>query len=118
MRYQKIVLDDAKIEKGIREGKLIPFSKILNEMKNDPKEWAGYLRIAKEFDEENERLLLARKIKNARLKSKMTQEQLARKLKTKKSYISLIESGKQNISHDYLEKVVKAMGRRIEIVIY
>lgn len=60
---------------------------------------------------------LARRIRKAREKSNITQAQLAKRLHTQPSAISRIESGKQNISIDYLEKICEAIGRPYRIKI-
>ena len=48
-------------------------------------------------------------IKQQRIKCALTQEELAIKLKTNRHYISNIESGKVNMSLNYLDKVLKKL---------
>jgi ribosome-binding protein aMBF1 (putative translation factor) len=75
----------------------------------------GAAQIIKRFN-----MSTARKIKKARENANLTQAQLAKKLKTQPSAISRIESGEQNISTEYLIKVLEATGTpyKIDIKIY
>ena len=50
------------------------------------------------FDRDAEAFILAERLKQERLNAGLTQEQLAAKIGTKKSYISRIENGIQDIS--------------------
>lgn len=47
----------------------------------------------------------------------MTQEELAKKVGTQKSNISRLESGNYNPSLDFLIKVVRCLGKELEIKI-
>lgn len=58
---------------------------------------------------------VARQIIQLRMKSGLTQGQLAEKVHTKQSEIARIENGKQNISLDKLKKIAEAMGGTVEI---
>ena len=49
------------------------------------------------FDENAQMFIISEMLKDARKEAKITQEQLAEKTGTKKSYISRIENGKGNI---------------------
>ena len=49
------------------------------------------------FDREAEAFILAERLKEERRKAGLTQEQLAAKIGTKKSYISRIENGKTDV---------------------
>lgn len=60
---------------------------------------------------------VARQLIQLRMKSGLTQEQLAEKVHTKQSEIARIENGKQNISIDKLKKIAEAMGGTVEIQI-
>ncbi len=114
-------LSEEKIKKGLEDGTLIDFRDILNERLKDPDYKARFEKIYQEELEENRLLIrnrLARKIKKARKLAGVTQEELARRMKTKKSYISALESGKQNISVEYVVKIATALNRQVEIKIY
>ena len=54
-------------------------------------------------------------IKEMRLESGMTQEELAEKLKTKKSVISRMENHSEDIRLSTLQKVASVFGKRIQI---
>ena len=49
------------------------------------------------YEEKSQMFIISEMLKDARKKAKITQEQLAEKTGTKKSYISRIENGKGNI---------------------
>lgn len=49
------------------------------------------------YEENSQMFIISEMLKDARKKAKITQEQLAEKTGTKKSYISRIENGKGNI---------------------
>ena len=58
------------------------------------------------------------KIRNARESLDMTQEQLAEKVGTKKSYISRLENGKCDIQLSTLYKIFEfGLGRRVNLLI-
>lgn len=54
-------------------------------------------------------------LKQAREDAGLTQEDLARKLKTKKTAISRIENHAEDLKLSTLEKVAVALGRRLQI---
>ncbi len=76
--------------------------------KQDPKFW-------KDFDERFETFKLGVLLKQARKDAGMTQEQIARELKTTKSVISRMENHATDIRLSTLENFAKALGRRIEV---
>lgn len=59
---------------------------------------------------------VSKKLAAARMMQEMSQEELAEKIGTKKSSISRIESGKQNLTVDYVESLSQALGRRASFV--
>ena len=60
---------------------------------------------------------LGRQLKKARLAAGLTQEALASRVGTSKSYISRIESSKSDIGYKTLRKIVEVgLGKRLEIV--
>ena len=69
----------------------------------------------------SERLLtafiLAERLKEERRKAGLTQEQLAAKIGTKKSYISRIENGKTDVQLSTLFKIFQGLGKRVSITI-
>ena len=50
-------------------------------------------------------------------KAGLTQEQLAAKIGTKKSYISRIENGKTDVQLSTLFKIFQGLGKRVSITI-
>ena len=56
-------------------------------------------------------------LKRARESSGLTQEQLAQRLKTKKSAISRIENHAEDIKLSTLERVAIALGKRLQITL-
>ena len=67
-----------------------------------------------EYEERAQMFIVSEMLKEARKASQMTQEQLAEKSGTKKSYISKIENGKGNIQLSTLIRIFeKGLNRRI-----
>lgn len=58
---------------------------------------------------------MARAIILARVKHKMTQKELARKLKTRQSVISRVENGKTTPSLSFLKRLASAFGGSLKI---
>ena len=54
-------------------------------------------------------------LKMAREEAGLTQEQLARKVKTKKSAISRIENHAEDIKLSTLEKIASALGKKLHV---
>jgi DNA-binding XRE family transcriptional regulator len=66
------------------------------------------------FEEQAQMFIISVMLKEARREAKMTQEELARKSGTKKSYISRIENAKGNIQLSTLIRIFeKGLNRRI-----
>ena len=59
----------------------------------------------------------ARKFYVERIFSEMGQDELAEKIGTKKSSISRFESGRQNVSLNYIEQLAKAMKKDVNVVL-
>lgn len=66
-------------------------------------------------DERFLRLRLGYEIYVARKRKKLTQTELARKLKTKQSVVARIETGEQNLTTDKLGEIAKILGRELKI---
>ena len=56
-------------------------------------------------------------LKEMRLSSGLTQEELAKRIKTTKSVISRMENHSEDVKLSTLEKVAKALGKRVKIAI-
>ena len=69
------------------------------------------------FDRDTETFILAERLKEERLKAGLTQEQLAEKIGTKKSYISRLENGKADVQLSTLFRNFEGLGRRIRLTI-
>lgn len=69
------------------------------------------------FEEDAEVFVLAERLKEERLKAGLTQEQLAEKIGTKKSYISRIENGKCDVQLSTLYKIFRGLGKRISVTV-
>jgi len=81
-----------------------------NRMKKDPEFWAGY-------DERFETFNLGILLKQARLEAGLTQEQIAKRLKTTKSVVSRMENHATDIRLSTLDKFAKAVGRKIHVAL-
>lgn len=71
--------------------------------------------FAEGYDEGYEQFKIGVMLKQARESAQLTQEELARRLKTKKTAISRIENHAEDIKLSTLEKVARALGKRLEV---
>ncbi len=69
------------------------------------------------MDTEKQRNRIIASLIEARTNACMTQQELADKIGTKKSAISRIESGQQNLTIDMLIKISNALGKQIDFVL-
>jgi len=75
-------------------------------------------RRRNEFEEQAQYFVISEMLKEARKEAKMTQEQLAEKIGTKKSYISRLENGKCDIQLSTLYKIFEyGLGRQVNLII-
>ena len=79
-------------------------------MQKDPDFW-------KDYDKRFETFKLGMLLKQARIDAGMTQEQIARQLKTSKSVISRMENHATDIRLSTLEKFAQAVGRDIRVAL-
>ncbi|MBN2744641.1 MAG: helix-turn-helix transcriptional regulator [Marinilabiliaceae bacterium] len=71
-----------------------------------------------DFEERAQYYVISAMLKEARKEAKMTQEQLAEKVGTKKSYISRLENGKCDIQLSTLYRIFEfGLGKRINLLI-
>lgn len=68
-----------------------------------------------EYEHFRARYQIVAQIITERQKQKMSQEELAERIGTKKSNISRLESGKYNPSLDFLTKVAEALGKELRL---
>lgn len=73
--------------------------------------------LANEFDEGYENFKIGVLFKVSREQAGMTQEEVARKLGTKKSAISRIENHAEDIRLSTLHKYAKALGKKVNLEI-
>lgn len=88
--------------------KHLSFSDFLKKQLKDPEYYKAYHQLDAEFAP-------IEAILKARVKKGLTQKELARKMKTKQSAISRIESGKVSPTISFLQKLADAMGTRLQI---
>lgn len=70
------------------------------------------------FEEKAQYFIISEMLKEARKEAKMTQEQLAEKVGTKKSYISRLENGKCDIQLSTLYRIFEfGLGKKVNLVI-
>lgn len=70
-----------------------------------------------EFDRETEAFCLAQTLREERIRAGLTQEQLAEKIGTKKTYISRLENGKADVQLTTLFRIFEGLGRRVSVTI-
>lgn len=68
-----------------------------------------------QFEMECDVFVIGEQLKDERLKAGLTQEQLAEKIGTKKSFISRVERGHADIQLSTLVKLFRGLGRQISI---
>lgn len=74
-------------------------------------------RFAEGYDEGYEEFKIGVMLRQARKAAGLTQEELARRLKTKKTAISRIENHAADIKLSTLERVAEALGKKLEVKI-
>ena len=72
-------------------------------------------KFAKDFETGYQDFKIGVTLKQAREKAGITQEELAKKLHTKKSAISRIENHSEDIRLSTLEKFAQALGRQLSV---
>lgn len=85
--------------------------KYISERKKEDKEFA------EGFEEGYEQFKVGVMLRQARESAGLTQEELARRLKTKKTAISRIENHAEDIKLSTLERVAIALGKRLQVSI-
>lgn len=78
------------------------------EIQRNPKLKAAYDALKPKYD-------LIRAVLDARIKKGVTQKELARRVGTTQSAIARFESGAGNPTLDFLSKVSRAVGARLEV---
>lgn len=88
--------------------KLVDFKNYKKKLFKDPDFVKAYHELDPEF-------AVIEAILKARVKEGITQKELARKMKTKQSAISRLESGRANPSLNFLQRLAEALNSRLEI---
>jgi HTH-type transcriptional regulator / antitoxin HipB len=83
--------------------------KYITDRKKKDKEFANG------FDEGYEQFKIGIVLRQARESAGLTQEDLANRLKTKKTAISRIENHAEDIKLSTLDRVAKALGKRLQV---
>ena len=73
--------------------------------------------IKVKIEEEYENLRIGELVRQLRLSQGMTQEELAKRLSTTKSAVSRLENHSESVRLATIEKVAKALGKKIKIAI-
>ena len=91
-----------------KEKKAVDWQKYLNRQLRDQS-------VRKYYDEYGKQLEIAYQILQLRKKQKMSQTELARRLKTKQSNVARMEAGQQNFTTDTLQKVADIFKRQLKV---
>jgi ribosome-binding protein aMBF1 (putative translation factor) len=95
-------------KKSIKD--MTSFSDLHNKMMKDPK-------FKKVYDDLEPEFAIVRAMIKMRIKNKMSQKDLAKKLGTKQPAIARFESGAYNPTISFLKKLSTALGGKLEIKI-
>jgi HTH-type transcriptional regulator/antitoxin HipB len=101
---------DAKKKKAIMNSK--DFDELL-----DAEYGKRGIKERENFEAGAEAFCLAESLKEQRKKAGLTQQQLAEKIGTKKSYISKIENGHTDVQLSTLFRIFGGLGKRISLTI-
>jgi HTH-type transcriptional regulator / antitoxin HipB len=107
LTQKRIMMDTNKIKKAKNFDELleIKYGKIGTDKRD-------------EFEEKAQYFVISEILKDARKEAHMTQEQLADKIGTKKSYISRLENGRCDIQLSTLYRIFEfGLGKRINLLI-
>lgn len=99
-------------EKRMKELQLTPIEDLIKEDYGDE---GTSTRM--EFEAGVDAFILGEKLKEERKKAGLTQEQLATKIGTKKTYISRVENGHADIQMSTLFKIFHGLGRKVSFTI-
>lgn len=69
------------------------------------------------FDKERQAFCLAETLKEERLRAGLTQQELAERIGTKKTYISRLENGKADVQLSTLFRIFEGLGKRVSLTI-
>ena len=87
----------------------------MSKWENLEKELLSDKATKKEFDRLAPRYAIISELIAARIKNKMTQKDVAKRIGTKQSAIARLESGNVNPSLEFLQKVAHVMGYKLTV---
>ncbi len=87
----------------------------MSKWKDLEKELLSDVATKREFDKLTPRYAVISQLIAARIKNKMTQQDVARKVGTKQSAIARLESGGVNPSLEFLQKIAQVMGYKLTV---
>lgn len=87
----------------------------MSKWKDLEKELLSDTATKKEFDKLVPRYAVISQLISARIKNKMTQQDVAKKVGTKQSAIARLESGSVNPSLEFLQKIAQVMGYKLTV---
>ena len=94
-----------KIKQAVKRGELVDYTDL----------FASYSKKRQqEILKRTRYLKAAMELKKLRKQLRISQNELARKMKVKREYITRIESGKQNITIETLNRIAEATGKEFE----
>lgn len=67
------------------------------------------------FDAETQEFCIAQTLREERIRAGLTQQQLADMMGTKKTYISRVETGRQNLNLTTLFRLFECLGKKVAI---
>lgn len=79
------------------------------------KEWMKNPEYKKKYVDLEEEFSLAKELISARVRAHLTQDQIAKRMQTKQSFISKLESGRHKLSFDTLVRYAEATESKIEL---
>jgi ribosome-binding protein aMBF1 (putative translation factor) len=94
----------------LRRDRMKSLDALVEDLKKNPQFENGFDRGYEDFK-------IGIVLREARLKAGLTQDEIASRIKTKKSNISRIENHAQDIKLSTLEKFAAAVGKRVEVKI-
>lgn len=87
----------------------------MSKWKDLEKELLSNIKTREEFDKLAPRYAVISQLIAARVKNKMTQQDVAKKVGTKQSAIARLESGSVNPSLEFLQKIAQVMGYNLTV---
>ena len=96
--------------KDLKKGNLTPIEDLIREDFGAPG-----TPEREQFEMECDAFIIGEQLKDERIKAGLTQEQLADKIGTKKSFISRVERGHVDIQLSTLVKLFRGLGRQVSV---